>query len=134
MLKVVQENPEFVLVPDTEPIVEDDLFDSFWILYPRHVSKKDARKAWFQVPDNLRVDVLVAVVEWRKIWLKRGEIEFIPYPSSWLRGERWEDELPPDARPSHASHVPHGTMPEPAARTEIPPHVLEQIARIKAGK
>lgn len=73
----------------------DDGFDRFWVVYPRHVGKKDAQKAWtalHPVPDL--IDRILAAVAWQKTtpqWLKDGGV-FIPYAGSWLRGERWEDE------------------------------------------
>jgi hypothetical protein len=56
----------------------------------------DALKAWRQLaPDPELVDVLVAAVhvharspQWRK-----HDGAYIPYPGTWIRGRRWEDEL-----------------------------------------
>ena len=71
-------------------------FDKFWAIYPRKVAKADARKAWAQTKD-IRPDItklLSAVHAACKTeqWMKSGGA-FIPYPATWLRGERWEDEL-----------------------------------------
>ena len=71
-------------------------FDEFWKQYPRKVAKGDARKAWQQTA-KIRppMGVLVAAVEAQKHqeqWLRDGG-QFIPYPATWLRSERWDDEL-----------------------------------------
>jgi hypothetical protein len=71
-------------------------FEKFWSSYPRRVAKGDARKAWLQTA-KIRppMPLLLAAVEAQKQseqWLKDGGT-FIPYPASWLRAERWDDEL-----------------------------------------
>lgn len=74
---------------------DDPQFARFWNAYPKRVSKKDARIAWFQLaPTSQAVDRMVAALEWQSkqpAWLKDGG-QYIPYPASWLRAERWTDE------------------------------------------
>lgn len=69
-------------------------FDRFWSNYPRRVGKKDAIKAWRKAnPDESLVDLIVASVErWKRSdqWTK-DKGQFIPYPATFLRGERWND-------------------------------------------
>ncbi len=68
-------------------------FERFWEHWPIKRNKKKARTAWvtkkFELAD---VDELIADVEARKLndpqW-KRG---FIPHCSTYLNGERWEDD------------------------------------------
>lgn len=85
--------------PKTEPVEPvDDGFDSFWELYPRHSCKQDARKAWKKLkpsPD-LQVKIHEAVLEdcRSRQWTKDNG-EYIPYPSTWLNGRRWEDRRNP---------------------------------------
>lgn len=71
-------------------------FDEFWKMYPRKAAKGDARKAWKQT-EGIRPpldEVLKAIraqcntEQWR-----REFGQFIPYPASWLRAERWDDVL-----------------------------------------
>jgi len=114
------------------PEPEPDGFDAFWILYPRHVAKKDARKAWGRIPADVQVGVITATAAWRLVWLKRGEVEFIPYPATWLNGERWEDELPADGSRTaiSSSHVAFGKSEPLAARGEIPEAVRQQIRKL----
>src|SRR5690348_10270481 len=69
---------------------EVDAWEAFWLLYPRHEAKKDARKAWSKIDPARHGEILASLVEWRKVLLDR-ELNFRPLPASWLRGERWED-------------------------------------------
>ncbi len=71
-----------------------DDFDTFWALYPKKVAKADARKAWAQTKDIRPelTNLLTAITSACKTesWMKSGGA-FIPYPATWLRGERWDD-------------------------------------------
>jgi hypothetical protein len=71
-------------------------FDDFWTLYPRKCAKADAEKAFRRITwtADLWATVMAALRRQRKSeqW-KEGSGRFIPYPATWLRGYRWEDEL-----------------------------------------
>ena len=73
---------------------EPDGFDAFWAAYPRRQAKKDARKAWRVLkPSHELVATIVQHLIVRRetrAW-REG---FIPLPATFIRGERWEDELP----------------------------------------
>jgi hypothetical protein len=79
-----------LLVPENDPD-----FCRFWDAYPKRVSKKDARIAWKKLaPTPATVDRMLAALAWQcrqAAWLRDGG-QFIPYPASWLRAERWDDE------------------------------------------
>lgn len=81
------------LVKSRQTIAE---FGEFWELFPRRVGKKDARHAFDRIrwTPELWEEVKAAIQNWSRSeqWLKDGGA-FIPYPSTWLRGERWEDEM-----------------------------------------
>jgi hypothetical protein len=72
----------------------DPEFEAFWRNYPRKQNKGDARKAWEQTKEiRPATDRLVKALIAQKStpqWIDAGG-KFIPYPASWLRGERWED-------------------------------------------
>lgn len=72
-----------------------DDFDKFWALYPRKSAKGDARKAWQQTsalrPAIEKIIKALHAARASKQWTK-DEGEFIPYPATWLRQERWDDE------------------------------------------
>lgn len=63
-------------------------FDQFWSAYPRKVNRSEAVKAWKAVKPNLTV-VLTDLSA--RTWT---DPQFIPHPSTYLRQERWTDELP----------------------------------------
>ena len=70
------------------------MFDEFWAAYPRKVAKAVARKAFAKLTEQQQLDACRAIDDHIAYWkAKETELEFIPYPSTWLNGERWEDEL-----------------------------------------
>jgi len=107
-----------------------DLFAEFWLIYPRHVAKVAAKRAWLRLTRREKVAALEALVSWRRIWLQRDEPEFIPHPASWLNGERWEDDLPTDWTSRHASHSPVAPA-ESYVKGEIPEKVKAMLAKLK---
>lgn len=74
----------------------DNSFDLFWALYPRKKSKGQARATWAKLA--LPFQTQAYILEHLAIRIKdddawvNGEREFIPYPSTWLNAEGWEDE------------------------------------------
>ena len=74
-------------------------FDIFWKAYPKKKSKGDARKAWAQT-EKIRPELqelLKVIANYCKSedWQKDGG-KWIPYPATFLRDERWEDEMEVD--------------------------------------
>ena len=70
-----------------------DLFAVFWAAYPRKVGKKDAMKAFTVIaPNRGVVDYMVEAIEVQRRSRQWCE-GFIPWPATWLRGERWTDDL-----------------------------------------
>lgn len=67
-------------------------FEQFWSVYPRKIGKADALAAW-KKSENERPDVSVLIETVRAVQGAGGfaDKEYIPYPSTWLRGRRWED-------------------------------------------
>ena len=78
------------------------LFDAFWQAYPKKVGKADALKAFAKLkPDNeLMQTILAAIAQWIKTdqWSKDNR-QYVPMPATYIRGRRWEDELPKDNKP-----------------------------------
>lgn len=70
-------------------------FDLFWAAYPRRTAKGDARKAWQKLaPSPALVQEILEALVWQRQqpdWLKAGG-QYVPFPASWLRSERWSDE------------------------------------------
>lgn len=73
----------------------DSMFDLFWQTYPKKRNKVTAKKAFIKI--NPDAELFKRMIEslhvfkrsndWRK-----NQGQYIPYPSSWLNGRRWEDE------------------------------------------
>jgi hypothetical protein len=93
-------------------------FDEFWQLYPKRKDKGHAVRAFkaarrkadqTNILDGLRrcIDT-----EWRD-----RAAEYIPYPATWLNGERWADEAVA-APTTTVRHLPH------ASEIEQPPDGL----------
>lgn len=89
-----------------------DLFDDFWAAYPRKDGKLAARKAWPKAAKKLDQGRLVkAAAYWTTLWQGAGTSrEHIPHASTWLNGERWNDEPPTPAR-GHLRAVSGGHTP-----------------------
>lgn len=70
---------------------EED-FSKFWSIYPKKKDKQNAMKAFKKI--TVPVDELIAAVEKQKKWESwtRDDGRYIPYPTTWLNGKRWEDE------------------------------------------
>jgi hypothetical protein len=70
-------------------------FDIFWKEYPRKVDKAKALKAFEKLkPDEELLGVMLQAIIAAKASDVWRETRFIPHPTTWLNGKRWEDELP----------------------------------------
>jgi hypothetical protein len=85
-------------------VADQATWDDFKTLYPKRVAMKDAEKAWAQLTSDERIACLTGLVPWREAWLARGEMQFVPYPATFLRGHRWEDDLPEKWNQNRAAH------------------------------
>lgn len=123
---------ELSIVPPPEP--ESDPWLDFWTLYPRHEAKKDAAKAWSKLTPAERDLAVIGAADWRRVWQAQGRsTEFIPLPASFIRGERYLDEIPPElaSSTSSASHVA-AQLPAKSERTAMPDRVRAMLAKIRA--
>lgn len=81
------------------PQKDDDLFEKFWQVYPKKLDKKNAKKSFDKInPDEQLTALIISQVNRFKDtsdW-KKEDGKFIPYPSTWLNGKRWEDEFETD--------------------------------------
>ena len=76
----------------------DGAFPVFWGQIPKKKAKRDAEKAWKTLnPSPALVETIMAGLT-RALaseeWTREGG-RYIPYPATWLRGRRWEDEYTP---------------------------------------
>ena len=81
--------------PATRPPDYTESFAQFWAIYPRHVAKQAALKAWKKVaPQNGLVETILQAVRVQRSgadW-QRDDGQYIPHPATWLNQHRWEDE------------------------------------------
>lgn len=66
-------------------------FDQFWAIYPRKTAKKAAEKSWSKMNEE---DQKQAICYLQKEPFADQSVKYIPHPSTFLNGERWNDELP----------------------------------------
>ncbi|MBP8282390.1 MAG: hypothetical protein KAX46_00495 [Chromatiaceae bacterium] len=95
------------LVPPVAKVATDwPGFDEFWAAYPRGDAKKATRALWnkLRLPPET-VATILADIHFRLSqhdgWQNK---RFIPHPSTYLNGERWQDSIIPKLNGSH--HVP----------------------------
>jgi hypothetical protein len=77
---------------DKEEVVLSS-FERFWQIWPKRVAKADAEKAWTKLSWEDKARALAVLPDHISVWAERGDPQFIPYPASWIRGRRFEDEL-----------------------------------------
>lgn len=73
---------------------EDD-FAMFWAVYPKKQDKQNALKAWKKLnPDAQTQRKIILAIQAQRAspqWQKEAG-QYIPMPSTWLNGHRWEDQ------------------------------------------
>tara|TARA_R110000772_G_scaffold7311_1_gene25021 strand:+ start:1036 stop:1662 length:627 start_codon:yes stop_codon:yes gene_type:complete len=67
-------------------------FEEFWTAYPRKTNKGFTRKVFAKLnpSEELLKKMIYSIAQHKKQWT---DPKYIPHPSTWLNGERWEDEL-----------------------------------------
>lgn len=71
-------------------------FEQLWAIYPKHVAKMAAYKAWSKAKVGMNSAFLLAKVQAFAAQCANTETRFIPNFATWLNGERWNDEYRPD--------------------------------------
>jgi|CXWL01.1.fsa_nt_gi uncharacterized protein YdaU (DUF1376 family) len=78
-------------------------FTDFYSIYPKKEKRVEAEKIWLKIPDELK-ETIIEDVKNRTLnhegWRDK---QFIPQPSAYLNGKRWEDDIRPyqQAKQSH---------------------------------
>jgi hypothetical protein len=70
-------------------------FDEFWNAYPQghRQDRLKARKSWERQHLDDIADTIIADVIWRKLNHVQWQDGYIPHPTTFLTGRRWEDEI-----------------------------------------
>ena len=67
-------------------------FDEFWAAYPRKKGKGQARKAFEKALEKTDLVTILAGVASYVANEDLSNPQFVAHPSTWLNGERWDDE------------------------------------------
>ncbi len=83
---------------------EREAFERFWNAYPRKAARAKAAEAFAKInPDGELLAVMLEAIDRQsrsRQWATDGG-RFIPYPTTWLNGRRWQDATdPPEAATS----------------------------------
>ena len=70
-------------------------FEDFWKAYPNKKDKQKAKKAWLKHSPNLTKVLSALKAQKNSEQWKKDNGQFIPLPTTWLNGARWEDEVTP---------------------------------------
>jgi hypothetical protein len=85
---------------------EDESFKEFYDeAYPRKKERGRARKAWRTAVKKATPERIIAAAWAVRKSTEGKDLQFIPYPASWLNGECWLDE--PDAPPAGPTIRPY---------------------------
>jgi hypothetical protein len=69
-------------------------FDEFWCAYPKKVNKDRAMHKFMHIKPNEELfKKIMDALEMHKRSKQWQDKEFVPHPTTWLNGKRWEDEL-----------------------------------------
>ena len=98
----------------------DDRFVEFWDTYGKKVKRADAEKKWAKAIRKADPSTIIAAAH-AYVTHQRANNDggrYIADPSSWLHGERWNDDPPATPEPSNVRRLPH------AHELELPPDGL----------
>ena len=69
-------------------------FESFWEIYPKHQDKKKAKQKFLKLctDEKKYQEIMDGLRNVLPVWAKKDN-KYIPMPTTWLNGERWNDEV-----------------------------------------
>ena len=90
---------------DKSVLMSEKDFENFWKEYPKKVGKKKACLSFLKLKRALLSTILEALKKQKSspAWQENGG-QFIPHPTTWINGERWED----DVQTQHFNNFNHG--------------------------
>lgn len=87
-----------ILSPPTAAREIESHFNRFWDVYPKHVAKREARKAFEKrLKAGTEPESMIDGAKRFADWVAAGGVDspqFIPYPATWLNAGQEADELP----------------------------------------
>lgn len=69
-------------------------FESFWEIYPKKQDKKKAKQKFLKLctDEKKYQEIMQGLRNVLPVWAKKDN-KYIPMPTTWLNGERWNDEV-----------------------------------------
>ena len=89
--------------PSDRPL--PDRFNDFWAAYPTKVKKQEARRKWKSRKLDRIADQIIEDVNRRQRHDKQWLDGFVPHPTTYINGSRWEDEI--NSGPGSGPTAPH---------------------------
>lgn len=92
----IKQNKNISIKTDMELKVR--FFESFWAMYPRKISKLKSKEKYLKIlksnktPEKIHITILEGLKRHLPIW-EKTETKFIPHATTWLNGERWNDDV-----------------------------------------
>ena len=84
----------------TDKIKAEFTFDRFISLYPRKIRQQMASNSFKKIAAKHLEAVFKGLDAWNKYWKDNDvDVEFIPYPSTWLNQKQWEDKVDVSEKP-----------------------------------
>ena len=68
-------------------------FERFWKLYPRRIGKRAAQTSFEKAIKKVDAEVIFNAIENYINSGKLPEMQYIPFPATWLNQERWHDDI-----------------------------------------
>jgi hypothetical protein len=104
--RTIPSSPSFPTKPSLPPTPKGDCerFDEFWFAYPKRQDKAKAKTIWQRDKlDAIAPAIIDAVQRFTQTPQWQAEnFRYVPKPTTFLNGKRWEDELTPEANKTKA--------------------------------
>ena len=80
---------------------EPSKFPDWWSIWGKKKAKGDAEKAYKAALKKISHDDLMAKTQayWDHVKASGTDLQYVPYPATWLRAEQWDDDLGPSQAP-----------------------------------
>lgn len=82
-------------------------FTNFWEMYPRKMARSKSEKSFCKVctDENHYIQIMNGLARWNDYWSTIDDKQFVPYPTTWLNQERWNDDVPQAAKHGTSAYV-----------------------------
>src|SRR5699024_2618270 len=80
---------------------EPSRFPDWWTIWGKKKAKGDAEKAYKAALKKISHDDLMTKTRayWDHVKASGTDLQYVPYPATWLRAEQWDDDLGPSQAP-----------------------------------